>query len=183
VLLQIPFRPQPATRLATLTRTKPPNWGISPRPPCLRFPAKRRRLALNWVCFFAAKNRNNPHNTLSYIYLHSFWSFINWVCFFKLGSIYRRFLLFFHLFFAFLVQFLLHFSTRHQWCGLKFIVDAQCSKFTIPNTQYAIRYTIYVFVKHYTNNYAKGRANSRKISVTRYSMLARIPHFVSSFRT
>jgi len=48
-------------------------------------------LALNWLCFLAAKNLKNPHNTLSYRYLISCCPFENWLCFFKFSSNFRRF--------------------------------------------------------------------------------------------
>ena len=63
------------------------------------------KLALNWLCFFAARNRKNPHIPLSCRYIRSFQPPANWVCFFKLSSIFRRFLLFFTCFFHYFVFF------------------------------------------------------------------------------
>src|SRR4030042_825780 len=65
VLLQIALLLQPATRLAILTHTKPPNWGISPHPSYLRFPAKGRRLALIGFVFLCPCGLVYCHNLLS----------------------------------------------------------------------------------------------------------------------
>ena len=48
---------------------------------CLGFPAKGRRLALNWLCFFAAFIHKNLHKSLLLLMLHQFARLANWLCF------------------------------------------------------------------------------------------------------
>jgi hypothetical protein len=53
VLLQIALRPQPTTRLAILTRTKLPNWGIYPHPSALsRIFGKKLAIGFELALFF-----------------------------------------------------------------------------------------------------------------------------------
>ena len=47
------------------------------------YPIRHLKLALNWLCFFAAQNRKNLHISLSYNTLSRFAMPANWLCFFK----------------------------------------------------------------------------------------------------
>ena len=50
---------------------------------CFKLPAKGRRLALNWLCFFAVSICKNLHKSLLLLILRHFTPPPNWLCFFK----------------------------------------------------------------------------------------------------
>jgi len=60
---------------------------ISEKCLCFGFPADERKLALNWLCFFAAFSRSNLYNSLLLLLLRKFTPPANWLCFFKLARI------------------------------------------------------------------------------------------------